>query len=75
MEQFASYEKNVEATVVRTRHYVRPSLNMTAAEVAHLIVKNVPPTAVLVSITDDEDCEPRWPSHGELVFEEESING
>lgn len=74
MDNFASYEKRVEATVVRTRHYVRPTLNTTAAQLIH-IIKNVPAEAVLVSIEDDQDCEPSWPPHGELVFEEEQIKG
>lgn len=71
MSDFASYEKNIEATVVRIKHYIRPSLNMTASELIHLINAHVPPKAVLISIEDDQDCDPAWPPHGELVFEEE----
>jgi len=74
MADFSSYEKNVEATVVRITHKINPTLNMKASQLADLVAR-VPPGAVLISIDDDQDCEPAWPPHGTLTFEEEQITG
>lgn len=67
MSKFASYEKTVEATVVKTTHTVRMKLNFTACSVKDAL-SNVPNCAILSMVIDDSIDND---GIGELVFSEE----
>jgi len=75
MKHFASYEKNIESTVVNIKHTVRILLNSNRRNIEDAL-KNVPYNANVVLIIgdpsifsgDDEGTE----SYGEIVFNEET---
>jgi len=53
-DYFASYEKNVEAIVTRTRHTVRMRINARAVDIRAALA-DVPDNAILVIVNGDED--------------------
>lgn len=68
---YASYEKTVQATVIKTTHTVRIHLNETAASVINTL-KRVPQQAVASMIIGDGD-NGGFPAAGEIIFIEENI--
>ena len=68
MKHFASYEKNIESTVVNIKHTVRILLNSNRRNIEDAL-KHVPYNAkVVMIIGDDEDTE----SQGEIIFNEQT---
>ena len=64
MTNFASYEKVIEATVNTIKHHVRILLHSDKASLDETL-KNVPPSATVSEIVEDED------GYGEIIFAEE----
>lgn len=62
---YSSYEKVIENTVIRIKHYVRGKYNESASSIISSL-RNVPNNAVL-EVFDEED------NYFELLFVEEKI--
>ena len=69
MENFATYEKSIESTVVTITHTVRILLNSDRLSIEETL-KNVPYSAKVSMITDDTDAK-GLNGYGEIIFTEE----
>ena len=68
MENFASYEKEIDSVVTRIKHTVRILINSNREAIEEAL-KNVPYTAKVYMVIDDTELE----NCGEIVFFEDKV--